>query len=440
MIKSRTRGARRWQVLVATEVLVVVVVFVAFMVIATPTRAQDGQWMRQFGSAGHDSATGAAADASGVVVVGWTSDAMAGQSFAGGPRDAFVRRYDATGVVVWTSEFGTSGADAATAVASAGNAATYVAGQVGGPLAGAATSSFDAFVRRYDAEGGVVWTRQFGAGPASTTSVASIAVDATGAVYVAGWVFGALPGAATAGADDAYVRKYDASGNDVWTQQFGGADHDLATAVVVDAAGGVYVAGQSDRRPGDGGTTFVRKFRPGGELLWTRSIGEPSDATLAVAVDPAGAAYLVGEAFPPEQTHNHAKGTAMTNHRGVPFVSRYAPDGAVAWTRQFGAGATDTVVKLAVDSTGTVYVVGHKSRGKEAGAPDFRSIAFVRSFDATGGAPGVSRQFPSAGYTRETAVAVGPRGELYTVGWTRGALPGSTANGPTDAFVAKVRL
>ena len=65
-------------------------------------------WLRQFGSADHDAITSAVADRDGVVVVGWTSGALAGTALSG-PKDAFVRRYDSAGTVGWTSQFGTDG-------------------------------------------------------------------------------------------------------------------------------------------------------------------------------------------------------------------------------------------------------------------------------------------------------------------------------------------
>ena len=47
-----------------------------------------------------------------------------------------------------------------------------------------------------------------------------ITVDSSG-VYVAGGTDGALPGQTSLGGTDAFVRKYDHQGNELWTQQFG---------------------------------------------------------------------------------------------------------------------------------------------------------------------------------------------------------------------------
>jgi hypothetical protein len=264
-----------------------------------------------------------------------------------------------------------------------------------------------------------------------------VAVDATGAVYVAGWVQGALPGTTPAGLGDAFVRKYDAAGAEAWTRQFGGPDHDQATPVKVDAAGDVYVAGQIGQRSGDAGATAVRKYRPNGDLLWTRTLGRPADETIAVTIDAAGAMYMVGNGFPPGRAHDHSRGQAESNHAGEPFVRKYAASGTELWTSALPGGRNNELTNLAVDSAGTVHVVGYKSRGMGKGDPDFRSVAFTRGFDGTAGTPGAVRQLPSAGYTRGTAVAAGSSGEPYVVGFTRGALPDAALSGPTDLFVAR---
>src|SRR5262249_45987744 len=56
---------------------------------------------------------------------------------------------------------------------------------------------------------------------------------------------GIFPGQTSADQADAFVRKYDASGNELWTRQFGTAGIDVAHAVAADATG-VYVAGVTD--------------------------------------------------------------------------------------------------------------------------------------------------------------------------------------------------
>jgi len=99
-------------------------------------------------------------------------------------------------------------------------------------------------VRKYDGAGSILWTRQFGS--ADNDYINGLALDRGGNVYVAGYTTGALPGQTSLGAADAYVRKYDSEGNVLSTRQFGTAASDFAIAVAVDGSNIVYVAGSTD--------------------------------------------------------------------------------------------------------------------------------------------------------------------------------------------------
>lgn len=81
----------------------------------------------------------------------------------------------------------------------------------------------------------ILWTRQFGS--TKTESANAVAVDSAGNVYAAGWTQGALSGQTSAGDEDAFVRKYDGEGNELWTRQFGSAKNEVANGVTVDSAG-----------------------------------------------------------------------------------------------------------------------------------------------------------------------------------------------------------
>jgi len=116
----------------------------------------------------------------------------------------------------------------------------YVVGRTYGALPTQTKTSLleDAFIRKYDASGSELWTRQFGTptssvGPSNGTTAQGVAVDSTG-VYVVGTAGSNFPGQTNAGSDDAFIRKYDASGNVLWTHQFGGDSYDGASGVAVE--------------------------------------------------------------------------------------------------------------------------------------------------------------------------------------------------------------
>jgi hypothetical protein len=231
-------------------------------------------------------------------VAGFTDGALPGQTSAGS-RDAFVRKYDSAGILLWTRQFGSSDFDDASGVAVDTGGNVLVAGTTDGTLPGQTSAGgFDAFVRKYDAAGTLLWTRQFGS--SSFDDAFGVAVDTGGNVLVAGYTNGALPVQTSAGGFDAFVRKYDSAGTLLWTRQFGSSMYDAATGVAVDPGGNVLVAGYiGGVLPGQTSAgsrdAFVRKYDSAGTLLWTRQFGSSADDSgSGVAVDIGGNVLVAG--------------------------------------------------------------------------------------------------------------------------------------------------
>lgn len=168
-------------------------------------------WNRQFGPREGSKANALTVDAAGnVYVVGWTFGEFEGQSRVGS-RDAFLRKYSADGAERWTQQFGSLFREEASAsgVAVDGQGNVSVVGEVQGTMPGQSrTGLVDSFVRVYDANGGELWTLQYGArGTDAITTTNDVAVDGAGSVYIAGSVKGTLPEQTNLGDWDAYLLK-----------------------------------------------------------------------------------------------------------------------------------------------------------------------------------------------------------------------------------------
>lgn len=255
----------------------------------------DVVWTRQFGTPGSDIARAVAAAPDGSFILAGTTLGRLGGPNSGGA-DAYVRKYDPDGNPVWTRQFGTAGTDLSFGLAVAADESVIVVGYTTGDLAGAAAGQGDAFVSKYGRDGDVLWTRQFGT--PGNDSAHAVAVDEAGNVFVAGTAEGALSGPGM-GDLEAYLRKYDANGNIVWTRHIATDLPDEAWGLAVDAAGNAIVAGSTEgnldaANPG-GQDAFVRKFDPDGNMVWSEQFGTTSyDLVMAAAVDGAGNVILTG--------------------------------------------------------------------------------------------------------------------------------------------------
>ena len=104
-------------------------------------------------------------------------------------------------------------------------------------MAGVNAGSHDAFLAKYDSSGEQLWVRQFGS--AAYEELESVATDLDGNVYVAGHTQGSLAGV-NAGSYDAFLAKYDSSGEQLWVRQFGSAVYDELESIATDLDGNVF--------------------------------------------------------------------------------------------------------------------------------------------------------------------------------------------------------
>jgi Beta-propeller repeat len=138
---------------------------------------------------------------------------------------------------------------------------------------------------------------------------------------------------------------------------FGGStSNETPFDAATDANGNVYVVGSTDGA--FAGQTFPSKQTPGftsgfvmkinarGVLVWARIIGSTSyDAATKVAVSSTGSVYVTGVAGAQLQGKKVGMGSAFN------FLTRFDANGKQLWVNQFGSARTE-VTDLRVDSNG----------------------------------------------------------------------------------------
>ena len=396
---------------------------------APPVSAVTPGWTRQFGTTNVDEAVAITMDRAGnQYVAGWTQGVLPEQTSAGS-LDAFVRKYDSAGTELWTRQFGSSDRDYLRGVVSDSAGNIYLAGETEGTLPGQVSSGGrDAFLRKYDGAGSELWTRQFGG--AGGDGAAGVALDATEQVYIVGTTRGTMPGQTTGGDYDAFARKYDPAGTEVWTRQFGGIEGEGARGVALGPEGRLLIVGTTQgsfptQSNAGGFDAFVTSYDIQGNALWMRQFGTPfNDYGVAVATDDKGEVVVVGSTDGTLPTKTSSGGTDS-------FVRRYDSTGTPMWTEQFGGVFTDAAMSVALDPAGRIFVAGSTEKSGP-GRPGRGQEAFVSCYDAFG-----HQQWVSEFGTEATDLALGVAFDgrvIHVVGSTLGSLPGQTSAGSRDAF------
>jgi len=359
------------------------------------------EYYRSIFTLDYDAGGSVAVDSNGYVyVVGTTSGPMDDQ-IATGSNDVFLKKYDPSGRVEFTHMLGTAPEASGMTITIDSRDNVYIAGQAYGPLTTSANSAnsgtVDSFVTKFDSTGQEEWTRQ--AGPMVADGALDLTVDTSGNVYVTGFVSGQIDSSAThAGAQDAFVTKLNTDGTLVYNEQYGTASNDQATAVAVDGAGNVFVAGTT------GANGYLRKYDDSGgtpSLTYDQDLGDLGSeyGVTAIALDSAGDVFVAG------YTTNAALDTVQTAHSGGTdgFIYKIQDDTSSAtpqWVTYVGTADTDKIQGLSIDSaTNDMYITGDTTGGfageiDQTGPVD----GFISKLDMNGGQDWVHQFGGSASY------------------------------------------
>jgi uncharacterized protein (TIGR03437 family) len=141
-----------------------------------------------------------------------------------------------------------------------------------------------------------------------------------------------------------------------------GVEYSSAGAVALDAQGNVYVAGQSTLAPGGpAGDIFVEKWNAAGDqLIYSAHLGgnNGNDQVTGMAVDSSGSAYLVGATGSPNFTVTANAFQKSLIGNRNAFVAKLRPDGTGLVYASFLGGGYEQTGGIAIDGSGAAYLTG----------------------------------------------------------------------------------
>lgn len=238
--------------------------------------------------------------------------------------------------------------------------------------------STDILLAKISASGEVIWMQTIGG--VGEDRAFRIATDEQGHIFITGSFERVLHFDAfdtftleSRGKTDAFLAKYDAEGNVLWTTQAGGERSDQGIGLALDSAGNAYVSGFFEETASfDNQETtslsshgqldaFVAKYDESGALVWTNQLGgDKRDLASGVAVNAAGEVYLTGVTRGPETMHNINPDALRNTPLGQDdvYLAKFSPTGTLTALTYAGGRGFDAANAIDIDQAGNVYVVG----------------------------------------------------------------------------------
>jgi hypothetical protein len=376
---------------------------------------------------------------------------------------SFVTELNPTGTALLYSTYlggtglGTFG-DYACGIAVDSSGSAYVAGMAAskdfpvtkGAFQTVAKTQWNGFVTKLSPTGTKLIYSTYLSGSVLDFAVA-IAVDRFGSVYLTGYAdspdFPVTKGAFQttmpssplwAGYGSAFVTKLNTAGSGlVYSTFLGGTNQnfgDEGTAIAVDGSGEAYVTGQVSSFDfpvtkgafqttnkvwgGENSTSFVTKFNSDGSgLIYSTYLGGSSaDASVGIAIDPSGNAYIAGSAtstdFP--VTPNAFQ---MVNFSGNDvFLTELNSTGTALVYSSFFGGTADTFGNdIALDNSGNAYVAGTTSTAFPVSPSAFQTSASLASWGNIGFVTKLDLASAAGGIQSSTKLVVSPQTALVPI-------------------------
>jgi len=266
------------------------------------------------------------------------------------------------------------------------------------------TGNCEFFLTKFDLFGNAIWSKR--GGGSLTDRGYGVVIDNSGNLVVAGHYYGTATfdtvTRTSAGNLDAFIAKYDTSGNLLWFREGRDVAQSSVRGLAYDNNGNTVITGYFGSSTAPTITfdnvilttagqrdIFLAKYNADGVIQWGVSAGgvKTGEEAKAVASDASGNIYITGMFV---DTASFGNITLIGNGNSDIFIAKYNSQGQIQWAKNAGGPNADIGYTISVDKNGNLFVGGSFDSLATFGANivyangDTLTDAFVALFDTDG--------------------------------------------------------
>ncbi|HNT28716.1 MAG TPA: SBBP repeat-containing protein, partial [bacterium] len=235
-----------------------------------------------------------------------------------------------------------------------------------------------------------------------------------------------------------------------WTQQFGTADNEAETRLILDAEDYIYLVGTTTGAfsgTNAGGTDlFVARYDMFGYQSWVKQRGSAgNEETRFITIDDAGNLYVAGATNGDLDGNTNAGGSCSGSTCADIYIMKFSDEPSKVWPKQWGSTLNDYGYANAADPQGNIVVGGISngnvddqtvtSSGTTCGSNPCSDNLLTKWMP--NGTRLWTRMWGSDKTDVVNGVAIDGTGNIYAAGYTNGDLDGNTNAGSSDVFLTK---
>jgi uncharacterized protein (TIGR02145 family) len=395
--------------------------------------------------------------------------------------DAYLAKFTPDGVRIWGTYYGGEGFDWSQACTADSGNNIFITGSTNsemimaspGAYQASLNSSQDAFIAKFNSAGFRIWGTYYGG--TNDEWGRSVTISSQGDIYVTGETESATnmasPGAfqtTIGGGQDAFLAKFDGTGQRIWGTYYGGSGADQGQNCSVDAIGHLLLAGHTlssanIASPGahqtvfngtlPDGDGFLVLFNTDGQRQWATYYGGTKQDFIAWCyITNAGKIYIIGHSYSTTNISTPSSYQPVLAGACNDFIAKFSLDGVREWGTYFGSMGSTFAQGADIDPRGALFLCGYTNSSINFSSPGAfqttylgNSDGYLAKFDTSGFREWCT-YYGGTGMDNAYGVAVDTNDRQYIVGQTSSlagfATPGAHqfdhSSGTWDGFVAKL--